>query len=642
MRRRLFVMLAAALLAGCTVGPQPPPTPTSMGAGPETASPFLWDPVDPALPEITQTSGDARKVKGDWEVASIDYLYRWIGLGSWVFDHQQLRKDGDGYRRDGETVVSPADVAALVASLDRLYPIQRLLGGNAWTDDYPDWAVELVGTDGQRVLLTSDSTGNPGNGPWNVLINGRLYAQYDGAIGEALGKVFESRLGEPAGAFVPGGREPGQVAFETQGLPPQLSVGYAGLIPLYERFEYRANREAGRIEGEIKLDRTGGRTMPGDEDKQAGRVVRISNMKLPPPGGSEVQCDLREEQEPGDQNTVIWRFTCPMQIGEDGTRYRIPITVDGTTAAGDDIAMSGELWGVWGSQGKTPLLPPPAAIAAGISSSPNMADLASDHTIISSSYSASLIAGQPLMGERSGDVMLLGRKTVDGREVSYTVSKQFALRDGKITFWELSRAELNVLLDDMIKLPLTARVLETDPGRLLDLTYSEGEPERVSTDVMGGFAPRSYSLNLGSCGDTPATTLPGEGTPLRGISYGFGTVGNEPQFVLVDGQTVANHISVGSEPNAVWAALMPDALKTGTTRPFDSIVFEATTFGGSRVPRLTLRPPADATAEEMKVYEEKVAALPVEAKKQDNAWVIEGVTLAVTDEGKLEVRACGN
>ena len=640
MRRRLFVMLAAALLAGCTVGPQPPPTLTAAGAG--VVSPFMWDPVDPALPDITQPSGDGRKVKGDWEVASIDYLYRWIGLGSWVFDHQQLRKEGGGYLRDGETPVGAADVAALVASLDRLYPTQRLLGGNAWTDDYPNWAVELVGADGQRVLITSDSTGNPGSGPWNVLINGRLYAQYDGAIGEALGKVFESRLGEPAGAFVTGGREPGQVAFETQGLPPQLSVGYLGLLPLYERFEYRANREAGQIEGEITLDRAGGRTMPGDEDKQAGRIVRINGMRLPPPGGSEVQCELSEEQEPGDRNTVIWRFTCPMQIGEDGTRYRIPIAIDGTTAAGDDLVMSGELWGVWGSQGKTPLLPPPAAIAAGVSSSPNMADLASDHIIVSSSYAASLDASKPLLGERSGDVMLLGRKTVDGREVSYTVSKQFALLEGKITFWELSRAELNVLLDDMIRLPLTARVLDTDPGRLLDLTYSEGAPRRVSTGVMGGFVPRSYTVSLGACGDISAATLPAEGTPLRGISYGFGTVGNEPQFVLVDGHMVAHHISVGSEPDAVWEAVMPDALKTGATRPFGSVVFVAATFGGGRVPVLTLRPPADATADETKVYEQKVAALPVEAKKQDNAWVIEGVTLAVSDEGKLEVRACGN
>jgi hypothetical protein len=68
----------------------------------------------------------------------------------------------------------------------------------------------------------------------------------------------------------------------------------------------------------------------------------------------------------------------------------------------------------------------------------------------------------------------------------------------------------------------------------------------------------------------------------------------------------------------------------------------ATTFGGGKVPVLTLRPPANATGEEMKVYQEKVDALPATAKKQDNAWVIENVTLAVTNEGRLEVRGCGN
>jgi hypothetical protein len=636
MKRRLLIMLAAVLLAGCSAGIEPPPTPTPTG----TVPPLTWDPVDSSLPDITETSGDARRVTPAGVVGSIDYLYTWIGLGSWVFDHQQVTKHGETYSRDGDIEISAADVAALVASLDRLYPTQRLLGGNAWTDDYPEWTVELVGTEGQRVLLMSNSTGNPGGGPWNVLYNGRLYAQYDGAIGEALGNVFESRLGEPAGTFVPGGREPGQVAFDTQGLPPQLTVGYAGLVPLQKRFQYSANRGAGQIEGTIKLDPQGGRTMPGDQDKQAARLVSITSVRLSPPGGAEVACDLKDEQDPRDPGTVTWRFTCPLQIGEDGTRYRIPVAVDGTTAAGDDIAMSGELSGVWGTQGKIPLLPPPAAIVAGIPSSPNMADLAKDHTIISSSYSASLIADKPLLGERAGDVTMAGKKTVNGREVNYTVSKQFALKDGKVTFWELSRAELDVLVEDMVKLPLTARVLDADPGRVLDLTYSEGEPERVRTGVMGGFVPRSYTVNVGQCGSVQAITLPADGTPLSGISYGFGTVGNEPQFVLVDGQTVANHISVGSEPDPVWEAIEPDTLKSGTTRPFDSITFDSTTFGGGKVPVLTLRAPGDATAEEMKVYDAKVSALPAKAQKQDKTWEIEGVTLAVTSEGKLEVRTC--
>jgi hypothetical protein len=642
MRRRLFVALAVVLLVGCTAGPPPPPTPAATTNDARIDSPLVWDPVDPNLPDIVEQSGDAQRVKPGWGVTSIDYLYTWIGLGSWVFDYQRVTKDGDAYRRDGDALVSSADVAALVTALDRLYPTQRLLGGNAWTDDYPEWAVELVGADGQRVLLTSSSTGNPGNGPWNVLINGRLYAQYDGAIGEALGKVFVSRLSQTAGTFVPGGREPGQVAFDTQGLPPQLTAGYWGLIPLYKRFDYAANREAGRIEGTIRLDRTGGRRMPGDEDKQAERVVNINSVTLSPPNAAEVLCELSEEQDASNQNVSMWRFECPLQTGEEGSRYRIPVVVDGTTAAGSDIRMSGEMWGVWGTKGKIPLMPPPAEITAALHSSPNLADLAKDHTIVTSSYSASLHEDEPLQGERSGDVMLVGKQTMEGREVNYAVSKQFAIKDGKITFWELSRAELDALLGDMVSLPLTARVLDADPGRVLDLTYSEGEPERVSTNVMGGFVPRTYTVDLGQCGSLPAVTLPSEAAPLQGISYGFGTVGSEPQFVLVDGQIAANQISVGSEPDPVWEAIMPDALKTGATRPFDSIEFMATTFGGGKVPVLTLRPPANATGDEIKVYQEKVDALPGTAKKQDNAWVIENVTPAVTNEGRLEVRGCGN
>jgi hypothetical protein len=159
--------------------------------------------------------------------------------------------------------------------------------------------------------------------------------------------------------------------------------------------------------------------------------------------------------------------------------------------------------------------------------------------------------------------------------------------------------------------------------------------------VIGGFIRRAYTLSVGPCGGIPSVTLPADGSPLRGISYGFGHVSNEPQFVLVDGKPVTNHISIGSEPDAVWQAIMPDALNTGATRPFGSVVFAAATFGAN-APVLTLRPPSGATADEMKVYEDKVAALPVEAKKQDGAWVIENITFVVTDEGKLEVRACEN
>ena len=80
MKRRLLIMLAAMLLAGCSAGIEPPPTPTPTGG--ETVPPLTWDPVDNSLPDITEPSGGARRVTAAWVVGSIDYLYTWVGLGS--------------------------------------------------------------------------------------------------------------------------------------------------------------------------------------------------------------------------------------------------------------------------------------------------------------------------------------------------------------------------------------------------------------------------------------------------------------------------------------------------------------------------------------------------------------------------------
>ena len=98
----------------------------------------------------------------------------------------------------------------------------------------------------------------------------------------------------------------------------------------------------------------------------------------------------------------------------------------------------------------------------------------------------------------------------------------------------------------------------------------------------------------------------------------------------------------------VWEAIMPDALRTGTARPFTAFHFEGT--GNMHLsPFVRLRQPGDATAEEIRAYEEKVRALPGTADHPEDTtgvmtdtWFVTSVAIAVTDEGKLEVRACGN
>ncbi|HET9494950.1 MAG TPA: hypothetical protein VFR15_12030, partial [Chloroflexia bacterium] len=492
----------------------------------------------------------ARKVKVDWKVSSIDYLYREERFAA---DYRTISEVGNAYRLDDGKEVSRSDVALLVASLDRLYPTQWFVRGHACCHFYPEWAVELVGADGQRVFLTSDSTGNRGYAPWNVLINGRLYAQYDGAIGEALGKLFGGRLAEPA---VPTVYEhnPDRVVLATQDLPPQLSVGYAGLVPLYERLEYTANREAGRIEGAITLYRGLKHTTQAAADSRTGRVARINSVTLSPPGKADVSCELTETE--GEfEFEAVWRFTCPHPISDDGSHYNIPIAVDGTTLSGKHLPMSGELRGVWGARGKLPLLPPPVEIASAIPSNPEMADLITDHTLVNAYYTGRLNSSHPLLGTRMGDVMLASRKTVNGRSVGYVVTTEFTLSEGKLARLDLDRAKLDALLDDLIALPAVARVLDTAPNTVLDLIYADEGRAGPMGEPMGGFGERAYSLLVNPCRAAEAKTQPAANQPLWGISFGFDVERHIPQFVLIDGRLVAHHISVGSVPDPVWEAL---------------------------------------------------------------------------------------
>lgn len=177
-RLAIVASMLALLLTGCTALSGGQSTPTLIVAESKWN---LWDPADPDAPALIEAGTNGHHIKSSWQVASVEYMFGWWGLGGHDDGHQLIRHDGSSYRR-GNDVVPEEDVQGLVTALDHLYPTQLLLTNQAWTDDYPHWAVEITGSDGQHILLDSSSTGNPGNGPWNVLYNGRLYAHYDATL----------------------------------------------------------------------------------------------------------------------------------------------------------------------------------------------------------------------------------------------------------------------------------------------------------------------------------------------------------------------------------------------------------------------------------------------------------------------------
>src|SRR5690606_32569952 len=102
----------------------------------------LYDPADPSRPELISAEGDMYRLKEDWDVTRVEYVYKWWGLGQPRFDYQILEQDGNVYQI-GDSPVDAALVASLVAAISDLHPTSQLLYGQNHTDDYPLWHLEL-------------------------------------------------------------------------------------------------------------------------------------------------------------------------------------------------------------------------------------------------------------------------------------------------------------------------------------------------------------------------------------------------------------------------------------------------------------------------------------------------------------------
>jgi hypothetical protein len=247
----------------------------------------LYDPHDANRNSLLISTDAGLHLDTTWQVESIEYLYQWWGLGKPVFNYQKIEHSPDGFQMGGEAVAAE-QVEALVAAIARLSPTQFLLAGNSHTDDYLSWAVEIRGVDGQRILLFSSSTGNPGSAPWNVMYNGRIYAQYDGSLAEPLAKLFSTIRGEPAASFFPGGQEPGTINFATSGLPRQLTEGFSGLLPIADGFYYRVDANNHKINGTIE----GRSSILGIGNMVIGVITGLSSVQIT--ADTTIDCDVQK------------------------------------------------------------------------------------------------------------------------------------------------------------------------------------------------------------------------------------------------------------------------------------------------------------------------------------------------------------
>jgi hypothetical protein len=605
----------------------------------------MWDPMDPNAPELIVPGEKGYRLRQDWDVARIEYTYHMIGFDAQEFQYHTVEESGEGFVRNG-TPIPTELVQTFLRSLDHLYPTEGVVGSaGGVTDFYPYWAVEIVGADGNHILISSSNTGNGAGVPWSVLYNGRLYGQYDGLLVNPLYSLFPVDGSYEAGQPIPvptapkvsGGRY----------FPPQITSGFWGLLPLSSDFNYRAEVNVGKIIGRLYL--------PVSYSSQYGRLTGISSVTLRVEGRL-VTCSI----ESRDQGLGFYTdFSCAPGDAAVDKSYLYPITVTIGTSAGKELVMAGELWGRWGQEHRHISSPPSFELRQPFASNPDLTDLLRDHVLLRTSYRGSTKANDPMSGERNGSVILAGRTSLYGKPTRYTVGTRFKIVDGQTKNWTLSRAKLRDLLREVAALPMTRRILSADPTVVINLWYAE-DP----LPSGGSFVQDPYSVSVFQCGQIPGGTFPAEGKPLRAFTFNefnefgeatwYGLYWPTDGFVFIDGKPVVYqlHLFPYRNTGAVNRVLLPRELSTGAARPWDRVWlqeksgFERDTRRKVEYMVLHLESPARPTEAEKAVYERIVSSLPGTLEEGsgcddfDCMWEKRDVTLAVQENGELKVVGC--
>ncbi|MFQ6089209.1 MAG: hypothetical protein ACE5K0_09950 [Candidatus Methanofastidiosia archaeon] len=151
--------------------------------------------------------------------------YHWTGLGSEKAEFWEVRLKDSIYESLDGVVVPEELITQLSESLSLVSESERLQSCFARTDDFPNYLVEILYNDSERVILKATSNCHL-NLPWNVIRGEKLYLHQSGEIPEALfeilstikGESFETPPKSPFSRLVPGI------------IPEELELGYLGLV----------------------------------------------------------------------------------------------------------------------------------------------------------------------------------------------------------------------------------------------------------------------------------------------------------------------------------------------------------------------------------------------------------------------------
>ncbi|HNE04602.1 MAG TPA: hypothetical protein PKJ84_05345 [Anaerolineales bacterium] len=620
-----------------TASPAPTTTPT-LAYQPESVSmenSGAWEFSRPLVFEDWNqwiiSDNETYKLDDEYEIESVDLSYQWWGMGGPSFEYQQIKRTGDVYKLNGRVVVKEK-ITNLVKSLSNLHAVPQTLNSITHTDDYPIWAVEITGSDGTKILLTSDSNTSL-YVPWNVIYNGDIYAQYDGSVEVALADLFSVSEGEPMAAFYPGEGEEGKLIVSTGGWPKQLSYGFNGLLPVHTSFSYWTSPETGEIIGIFD----GRSSIGGFGNMVIGSIDNLERIVLEKDDGSKTNCDI-ETLESDDPSAKQWKFSCALTEPNAVGSYYYPIKVTFGTDKGERITSEGNLFGYWQRGINLSKTIFPLEISDSLKDSEEFKKLAENHQIILYSFDAQVDQSTGNLSEgMNADVVLLGQINYKGKVLPYSVTTSMGIKNGKIIRWDIDELELQNLISDILNQNITNNLLEAGQNPVLNLYYFE-----ANTYVDIGYSEGMTSsgrnwYQLGECKGYPwIEELPNETTALREFSVNSGWSKFDSQFILIDdevrlydyrGTNLVNENNLLSFllPKKIMISELPPLEISGQFRYGFYMFF---VWGDN------------ATQEEIETYTNMINNLPGKKDFFDWGVKIDDVIFAVNEDGAFDMVEC--
>lgn len=586
----------------------------------------FYDLHDPGRPDLIVPDGSAYRLNPDWQVESIHYLYRREGKGDPpAYAAQHIVRRDDGFFRDAEAI-DGGKVQAMLRAVNNLYPAHGLTDAFGGT-----WDIELVGKDGRRVVLQSSDRTDSDLAPWNVIHNGRIYAQFDGRLADPLIDLFgplhdPTSSGEP---LVRKSEEPLRFSFNAV-FQHRLPVD--GLVSLSGSFNYVA--EAEQIKGHISADGS----LP--VAPVTTTVNGLNKVELQVAGTTQA-CHISPAEQTDPWGTDL-RFTCQVNTAKPGLAFRYPITIELNTDSGESIVSAGEIAGIWDTTFNeyVPMLP--MHVAAAASANSDVRDLLSDHIVFKIDYDAGISATTPLSGTLMGEMLLAGQTRMAGRVVPYTIATPFVIQNGRFTRWGLTRTALNQMLEDIGRSSLAQRIIRSVPDVTLNMVYAEDDavlaPEWLAPYWYAN--PNTFCARRAACMEDDVIDVPQSNQPLRGFNFngGQGALYSSVEFLLLDDRIVVQNLRLDDyqgDRKGVRKLLTPIQLDTGNMPPFPGIIFHP--IG----PELILWDAKEALPEARAAYAKIANSLPVPVDRADSwGWRAEGLTFVVNEQGELEVAAC--